>query len=138
MYSASGLQLYRLHLPSSSSRSSFPKLTFVRTLYGQIGPVSTLALSDGRCVSLGVNGSIWVWDLEAGTGTEVSAGMDEPAGEDEEGDAEGDEEEAERRAEAWEVVKMRIARGARGSVVFDDRRIVSASGRGVEVRRFDV
>ena len=64
--------------------------------------------------------------------------MDEPAGEDEEGDAEGDEEEAERRAEAWEVVKMRIARGARGSVVFDDRRIVSASGRGVEVRRFDV
>ena len=138
MYSASGLQLYRLHLPSSPSSSASPKLTFVRTLHGQIGPVSALALADGRCVSLGVNGSIWVWDLEAGTGTEVSAGMDEPAGEDEEGDAEGDEEEAERRAEAWEVVKMRIARGARGSVVFDDRRIVSASGRGVEVRRFDV
>ncbi|RPD53996.1 hypothetical protein L227DRAFT_374274 [Lentinus tigrinus ALCF2SS1-6] len=136
LYSASGLQLYRLHLPSSPSSSASPKLTFVRTLHGQIGPVSALALADGRCVSLGVNGSIWVWDLEAGTGTEVSAGvMDQPS---DEGEGEGEGEDDERRAEAWEVVKMRIARGARGSVVFDDRRIVSACGRGVEVRRFDV
>ncbi|TFK81618.1 hypothetical protein K466DRAFT_501846 [Polyporus arcularius HHB13444] len=127
MYSASGLQLYRLHLPPSSSSSASPKLSFVRTLHGQIGPVSALALADGRCVSLGVNGSIWVWDLEAGTGTEVSSGMDGPSEDDEEG-----------QEEAWEMVKLRIARGARGSVVFDDRRIVSASGRGVEVRRFDV
>ncbi|EJF60421.1 hypothetical protein DICSQDRAFT_87930 [Dichomitus squalens LYAD-421 SS1] len=115
MYTASGLQLYRLHLPSSASSSSSPKLTFVRTLHGQIGPVSTLALSDGRCVSLGVNGSIWVWDLEGGTGTEVSAGVTEAG-----------------------RVRMRLARGARGAVVFDDRRIVSSCGSGVEIRRFDV
>nr|VWO98988.1 Efflux pump membrane transporter [Ganoderma boninense] len=118
MHSASGLQLYRLHLPASPSSSSLPRLTFVRTLHGQIGPVSTLALSDGRCVSLGVNGSIWVWDLEAGTGTEVSAGACE--------------------AESWEGVRLRLASGTRGAVVFDDRRIVSACGAGVEVRRFDI
>ena len=110
----------------SSSQSS-PKLTFVRTLHGQIGPVSALALADGRCVSLGVNGSIWVWDLEAGTGTEVSDGV-----------AESSDEEDEERADAWEGVLRRMASGVRGMVAFDDRRIVTSSVRGVEVRRFDI
>ena len=128
MHSASGLQLYRLHLPASPSSASLPKLTFVRTLHGQLGPVSTLALSDGRCVSLGVSGSIWVWDLEAGTGTEVSAGVTEVEG----------GEEGEGEVDVWEGVRRRLASGARGAVVFDDRRIVSACGAGVEVRRFDV
>ena len=105
-----------------------PKLTFVRTLHGQIGPVSTLALADGRCVSLGVNGSIWVWDLEGGTGTEVSAGVPEVG---------ADEVDAE-KVEAWERVRKRMAQGTRGAVVFDDRRIVSASGCGVQARRFDI
>ncbi|OJT05042.1 hypothetical protein TRAPUB_4107 [Trametes pubescens] len=95
LHTASGLQLYRLHLPSSSSSSSSPKLTYVRTLHGQIGPVSTLALADGRCVSLGMNGSLWVWDLEAGTGTEVSPGITGPQ------DAEGDGEET----DTFEAVK---------------------------------
>jgi hypothetical protein len=69
------MQLYRLSLPlslsstlGSSLASPPPKLTFVRTLEGP--PTSTaidsLYLADGRCVSLGRNGSIWVWDLEAG------------------------------------------------------------------------
>ncbi|KAI0656649.1 hypothetical protein C8Q70DRAFT_921167 [Cubamyces menziesii] len=127
LYTASGLQLYRLHLPSPSSSSS-PKLSFVRTLHGQIGPVSTLALADGRCVSLGMNGSIWVWDLEAGTGTEVSSGVVGP----------GDEDTEDEVDEALEAVKLRAATGARGSVVFDDRRIVSSHGSEVEIRRFDI
>ncbi|KAI0360887.1 hypothetical protein OH77DRAFT_1418923 [Trametes cingulata] len=133
LYTASGLQLYRLYFPSSSSGSSSPKLTFVRTLHGQIGPVSTLALADGRCVSLGMNGSIWVWDLEAGTGTEVTPGVTGPTSDDGE-DADGEDGVA----DALEVVKMRVATGARGSVVFDDRRIVSSHGSEVEVRRFDI
>ena len=128
LHSASGLQLYRLHLPSSLSSSSSPKLTFVRTLHGQIGPVSALALADGRCVSLGVNGSLWVWDIEAGTGTEVSSGISESSVDD--ADEEG--------AEAWSDVMRRMASGARGTVVFDDRRIVTSSARGVEIRRFDI
>ena len=87
-----------------------------------------LALADGRCVSLGVNGSIWVWDLEAGSGTEVSSGIPDVS----------EDEDDDERAEAWEGVLRRLASGARGTVVFDDRRIVSASGPVVEVRRFDI
>ena len=126
MHSASGLQLYRLHL--SASGAGAPKLVFVRTLHGQLGLVSALALADGRCVSLGVNGSIWVWDLEGGTGTEVSAGVPEV----------GADEVDEEKVEAWEGVRKRMAQGTRGAVVFDDRRIVSASGCGVQARRFDI
>lgn len=110
LHSPSSLQLYRLYFPSSSSP---PKLTFVRSLHGHIGPVSSLALSDGRCVSLGVNGSVWVWDLEGGTGAEVSAG----------------DSSHDYLAEGGDL---------KGSVVFDERRIITADAKGVLVRRFDV
>ncbi|KDQ57747.1 hypothetical protein JAAARDRAFT_194030 [Jaapia argillacea MUCL 33604] len=113
------LQLYRLHLPSSSSSSS-PKLNFVRNLYGQDGPVEALALADGRCVSLGVNGSIWAWDLEVGMGTEVAPARDWKEALSDKG---------------W--TEMGGGEG-RGKVVFDERRVVSSGGGRVEVRRFDV
>lgn len=113
LHSPSSLQLYRLYLPSGSSA---PKLTYVRSLHGQIGPVAALALADGRCVSLGENGSIWVWDLEAGTGAEVFIGSS-PVDEN--------------SAEAGIPV-------TKGHIVFDERRIVTADARGVEVRRFDI
>ncbi|KAF5317044.1 hypothetical protein D9611_003946 [Ephemerocybe angulata] len=114
MHSALGLQLYRLTLPpqSSSVSASPPKLTFVRTLHGQMGPIASLALADGRCVSLGHNGSIWVWDLENGTGAEVAAG-DFPA--------------IDAHPEP-----------VRGAVVFDEKRIISALAGNVVVRRFDI
>ncbi|KAK7692837.1 hypothetical protein QCA50_004472 [Cerrena zonata] len=115
--SPSSLQLYRLYLPSSSSPSSLPKLTFVRTLHGQMGPVSALTLADGRCVSLGVNGSIWVWDLEGGTGAEVSSG---------------------KSIDPDDLGSLDVCPLIKGSVVFDERQIISADDRGVEVRRFDV
>ncbi|KAL4248926.1 hypothetical protein ABKN59_007562 [Abortiporus biennis] len=116
------LQLYRLYLPSSASPIASPKLTFVRTLHGQMGPVSALCLADGRCVSLGVNGSIWVWDLEGGTGAEVTPGapISPILGND------GLENEGEELVETH------------GTVVFDERRIITANSRGVEVRRFDI
>lgn len=116
LHSASALQLYRLHLPASASSSSLPKLTFVRSLHGQIGPVSALSLADGRCVSLGVNGSIWVWDLEGGTGAEVSGGF--VSGEEDAGDG--------------------GALAMKGNAVFDERRIITADAAGVRVWRFDV
>lgn len=114
MHSMSGLQLYRLSLPPQTSvTASPPKLTFVRTLHGQMGPITALALADGRCVSLGRNGSIWVWDLENGTGAEVAAG-----------------DFAAMNAHPEPV---------RGTVVFDEKRIISALGGGnVVVRRFDI
>jgi hypothetical protein len=107
-HTSTHLQLYRLYMPPSSS-SHAPRLSFVRTLHGPLGPVSALSLADGRCVSLGVNGSMWVWDLEGGEGTEIARPVD----------------------------GLERASG-RGTVVFDQRRIVSSGVRGMEERRFDI
>ncbi len=110
LYSPTSLQLYRLSLPSPSPSVSAPRprLTFIRNLHGHSGPVSSIAVADGRCVSLGIDGSIWVWDLEAGTSTEVSGLNSENA----------------------HVVS--------GAVVFDERRIVTARGGDIMIRRFDM
>ena len=128
-YSPTHLQLYRLHLPTSSSSASLttlPKLTFVRTLHGQTGHISALALADGRCVSLSTNGSIWVWDLEGGTGAEVaSAGGNNGKGFDEDGEGIDDNDSL-------------LNRDLKGTVIFDEMRIVSAEIGGVQIRRFDV
>lgn len=102
-HTATQLQLYRLYMPLSHA----PRLVFVRTLHGPVGPVSALSLADGRCVSLGANGSIWVWDLEGGQGTEIAG----PVGGEQSG---------------------------RGTVAFDERRIVTCGVRGMEERRFDI
>ena len=118
-HSSTHLQLYRLHMPSAAHRThtNTPRLTFVRTLHGPRGPVSALALADGRCVCLGAHGSIWVWDLESGSGTEVA----QPNG------------------YANEDVGGNISSGSDcGTVVFDERRIVTAGIRGIEERRFDI
>ncbi|TFK44833.1 hypothetical protein BDQ12DRAFT_594416 [Crucibulum laeve] len=115
-HSSTNLQLYRLSLPASSSSvsSSPPKLTFVRSLHGQIGPISALALADGRCVSLGSNGSIWVWDLEGGTGAEVAVSSELASSIGYDGHL------------------------AKGNVCFDERRIITATGGNILVRRFDI
>ncbi|PPQ93795.1 hypothetical protein CVT25_013504 [Psilocybe cyanescens] len=114
LHSPTSLQLYRLVLPvqSNSIAASPPKLNFVRTLHGQTSPVSSLALADGRCVSLGQNGSIWVWDLEGGTGAEV--------------------------ASADEAAAQPMLPLTKGTVSFDDRRIVTAHRGKLVVRRFDI
>ncbi|KAI0000551.1 hypothetical protein BJV77DRAFT_1058113 [Russula vinacea] len=107
------LQLYRLSSPPlRAGAGAAPKLTFVRSLLGQTGPVSALALADGRCVSLGVDGKVWVWDLENGWGTEVGFS----AGSSESGES-----------------------ALRGTIAFDERRIITAGAAGdVMVRDFDV
>ena len=76
MHSPNILQLYRLSMPTTASAAatgSTPKLVFVRNLLGPLGAVSSLSLSDGRCVGLAANGSVWVWDLESGSGVEVAS-----------------------------------------------------------------
>lgn len=126
LHSPTSLQLYRLSLPSSSqfqhqhawassSSNTPPKLTFVRTLHGQIGPVSALALADGRCVSLGLNGSVWVWDLEGGTGAEVASVSNNPHPE-----------------------YLQKTLPQKGTIAFDERRIITVGADGLVVRRFDV
>jgi hypothetical protein len=109
MHSANALQLYRLHLPSSASGA--PRLSFVRFLHGQTGPVTALALRDGRCVCLSANGSMWVWDLERGTGAEIACAS---------------------------YTTQEVSGGLAGAVVFDERQVVSAGAGGVQVRKFDI
>ena len=119
-HTSAHLQLYRLHMPSTAltrAHTHAPRLTFVRTLHGPRGPVSALALADGRCVCLGAHGSIWVWDLESGSGAEV----------------------AQSNERADEDVRVDDGSGFRsGTVVFDERRIVTAGIKGIEERRFDI
>ncbi|KAF7361782.1 hypothetical protein MVEN_00522400 [Mycena venus] len=111
--SPASLQLYRLFLPPATSVASPPpKLTFIRYLHHTAGAVSSMALADGRCVTLGKNGGIWVWDLESGTGAEVAPPSRS-------GDSEVDLVE-------------------KGTVVFDDRRIITARGGTLIVHRFDI
>ncbi|KAG6886179.1 hypothetical protein C0993_000697 [Termitomyces sp. T159_Od127] len=112
--SSTSLQLYRLFLPptSNSVAAPTPKLTFVRSLHGQTGPIASLALADGRCVSLGLNGSLWVWDLETSTGAEV-CGL-----------------RSDQTAAGFPSPKCMVA--------FDDRRIITTSGSQVVVYRFDI
>ncbi|KAJ6587050.1 hypothetical protein DFH09DRAFT_244161 [Mycena vulgaris] len=112
--SPASLQLYRLYLPPVTSVASPPpKLTFVRYLHHAAGAVSSMALADGRCVTLGKNGGIWVWDLETGTGAEVAP----PSR------ARGD---------------PGVDSAERGTVVFDDRNIITVRAGALVVRRFDV
>ena len=116
------LQLYRLSFPATSSSGGVnSKLSFVRHLYGQTAPIASLALADGRCVGLGLDGSVWTWDLEGGgLGVEVSPSR---------GEDDVDEDENARRAY--------LRDGMKGVVAFDERRIVTSGPGGVSVRNFD-
>lgn len=107
--SPSTVQLYRLHFPAAPG-AGLPRMAFVRSLHGASGPVRALALAEGRCVCLGENGGLWVWDLERDTGAEVQAPDYSASG----------------------------RRGGDGVVGMDARRVVSVGVDGaVQVRRFD-
>lgn len=140
---ACAMQLYRLHVSNSSKGGTNSlRMTFVRTLHGHTGPVAALALSDGRCVSLGVDGSVWVWDLERGWGTEIQApralnlGGKLPSDEEDLDEPEYDSGNISREAQdETEDIPMGTPLGA---VAFDERRIVTAGMYGIEARRFDI
>lgn len=124
---ACALQLYRLHLPLTNNPSaSAPRMTFVRMLYGHTGPVVALSLADGRCVSLGADGSIWVWDLEKAWGVEVQEAHHEIS---------LSSHDENMNLDVGEDIPMGTPQG---TVVFDERRIVSADSFGLEARRFDI
>ena len=111
------LQLYRLSSPPlRAGAGAAPRLTFVRSLLGPTSPVSALALADGRCVSLGADGRVWVWDLENGWGTEVVS-FDSSSSE-----LSDDDPSA-----------------LRGTIAFNERQIITAGAAGsVVIRDFDV
>ena len=116
---SNALQQYRLILPPTPSTGS-PKLVFVQYLYGPESDVEKIWVADGRCVSLGVDGGIWVWDLE-----------ERPRG------AKGSRESTWLEGAQVEVGDDASWKG-RGSVVFDERRIATVRGDEVGLRRFDI
>ncbi|KAG8934386.1 hypothetical protein FRC01_003343 [Tulasnella sp. 417] len=59
------LQVYRLHYRGEL------KLQYLRTLEGHPGGIAAMKVADGRCVSVGRDGRLKVWDLEAGWDVEV-------------------------------------------------------------------
>jgi hypothetical protein len=69
-------------------------------------------VADGRCVSIGSEGRIRVWDLEAGWGVEVR------------------DNDTQRDREA--------VRERHRKVAFDDTKIVSIGKNGVDIWRFDI
>ncbi|KAF9644555.1 hypothetical protein BDM02DRAFT_3102756 [Thelephora ganbajun] len=116
---SNALQQYRLTLPPTPSAGA-PKLSFVRYLHGPESDVEKIWVADGRCVSLSVDGGIWVWDLE-----------ERPRG------AKGSREPAWLEGAQVEIGDDASWKG-RGSVVFDERRIATVRGGEVQLRRFDV
>ena len=126
------LQLYRLHFSKQhtpysgdssldaaiQSATSRNRLTFVRSLYGPTMPVQSLALADGRCISLGAGGEIWVWDLEHGWGVEVQRSIID--------------------ASTLQCKGSSLLNETPGAVAFDERRIVSTGTDSISLRRFDM
>jgi len=115
---SNALQQYRLTLPPTPSAGT-PKLVFVRYLYGPESDVEKIWVADGRCVSLSVDGGIWVWDLEDG-----------PQG------VKGSGESVWLEGAQVEIGDDASWKG-RGSVVFDERRIATVRRGEIELRRFD-
>ncbi|KAF7321639.1 hypothetical protein MKEN_00685100 [Mycena kentingensis (nom. inval.)] len=106
--SPASLQLYRLYLPSTTSIASPPpKLSFVRYLQHTSGAVTSMSIADGRLITLGRR-TVSIWDLESGTNAEV------PLPPSKDGD----------------ILQT-------GTVVFDDRRCITACSSTLLVHRFD-
>ena len=115
------LQVYRLFRPPSSSNAVPMSLSYQRSLYGHTAGIAGLKVTDGRCVSLGKEGVIHVWDLEEGWSVEVGAGAGL-------GGDETDKQDLGGNHHGQPVV-----------VLFDERRILATDTRhgGVSVWRFD-
>lgn len=108
------LQLYRLHLPTGTGARA--TLTFVRYLHGLKGSVSVLKLAHGRCICVGVDESMRIWDLEHDTTAEIS-----PA-----------------RFDMNSSGDVSIRPRPLYSVDSDDRKIVTRGGSMLQIRHFDI
>lgn len=109
------LQVYRLHY-----RGEF-RLSYLRTLEGHPGGTAAMKVADGRCVNVGRDGRLKVWDLEAGWDVEVDPWRDDSS----RGDGDVDMEE----------LTSNMA-----DVAFDERRVVSVDREtgSLGIWRFDL
>lgn len=74
------LKVYRLHRPSGPGTSI--SLSYTRSLYGHTAGITALRVADGRCVSLGCDGRLWIWNLEDPSGHGISIGDSSDGSED--------------------------------------------------------
>ncbi|KAG8997186.1 hypothetical protein FRB93_000472 [Tulasnella sp. JGI-2019a] len=100
------LQLYRVYY-----KPKF-RLSYVSTLTGHTFGIDTLTVTDGRCVSVGKDGKLRIWDLEGGWASQVTTAFE---------------------LQNTETPKMR-------GLAFDERRVVildSVTGA-LQIWRFDL
>lgn len=122
------LQVYRLHRPPAPSQIA---LSFVQTLHGHTAGISTLKVADGRCVSVGREGGMWIWDLEAGWAVPVGLPPEDPS--------DFHQPEKDRIEESGSIPSTIAGPRIRTMVAFDERRIVSSSRNGgYLIWRFDL
>lgn len=121
-------------------------ITFVRSLFGHTAGIAALRVADGRCVTLGREGRLWVWDLEASA---TAAGVSVDAFKDSSPNLELNKlltsprenltKEQRWRRDAEAEAQRERERLTPPLVVFDEHRAVTSLGRGgVDVWGFDL
>ena len=89
-------------------------------------------MADGRCVSVGREGGMWIWDLEAGWAVPVGFTADDDS------DIHKLEEHRAGSGTSESPVSTATSSNVR-TMAFDERRIVSSSGSGgYFIWRFDL
>lgn len=133
------IKVYRLHRPAATGAPI--SLSFVRSLYGHTAGISALRVADGRCVSLGREGCLWVWNLEDSAGRGISIGSFSGVSEDRRDLAEL--EHLELDGHTLSVLgtnrEALTASFAPPVVLFDEQRVVTSLGReNVDIWHFDL
>ena len=113
---------------------------YSHSLYGHTAGIAALRVADGRCVSIGREGGLWVWDLEAGgSAVGVSIGSRTSGNVEPESDTEaGDFGLASSSIGDTDSQQMPHLSGAPPHVVFDEQRVVASLGGGVDMWHFDL
>ena len=110
---------------------------YSHSLYGHTAGIAALRVADGRCVSVGREGGLWVWDLEAGgSAVGVNIGPNRTSGNVE---AESDTDAGDFGLSPSSIGGTHSQSGAPPLVVFDEQRVVASLGReGVDMWHFDL
>lgn len=112
-------KVYRLHRPSGPGVSI--SLSYTRSLYGHTAGITALRVADGRCVSLGCDGQLWIWNLEDRSGHGISIGNS----------SDGSGELAVHARRGSIILNSPL-------VVFDERRVVASLRENVVIYQFDL
>lgn len=115
-------------------------MTFARSLYGHTAGIAAIRVADGRCVSLGREGRLWVWNLEASDGRGVSiGGINAPSDNENLPEAYGTSIDIPLPAFGEAQESFASASTFTPLVVFDEQRVITSQGReSIDIWRFDL